>query len=94
LTCKASPDLDQIEEAVQLDGKNKDALSMRGSLELKRGEWGKAKETFKSIQQAENNDDTYAALSLVSGWQRQGQSRLCLDANPFYSMVVGGSIRY
>ena len=62
-----------------MDGKNKDALSMRGSLELKRGEWGKAKETFKSIQQADGNDDTYAALSLVSGWQRGGMNQTLAD---------------
>lgn len=61
----------QLDEAVQLDGRNHDALCMRGNLELQRGEWSKAKETFKAIQAAESNDDTYSALALVSGDPRR-----------------------
>ena len=57
----------QIDEVVQSDSTHRDALAMRGGLELERGDWNKAKDTFKSILQSTNNEDTYAALALVSG---------------------------
>lgn len=42
-----------------------DALSVRGSLELKADDWLKAKETYKSIQVADGKD-SYSTLALVT----------------------------
>ncbi|GAQ79163.1 hypothetical protein KFL_000250400 [Klebsormidium nitens] len=51
-----------------------------GALKL-RGEWGKAKETFKAIQAAESNDDTYSALALAN-WYLYAAERDEKDKDP------------
>ena len=41
-----------------------DGLSVRGNLELKSGDWIKAKDTFKEILDLKDGEDTYAMLAL------------------------------
>ncbi|KAJ0970982.1 hypothetical protein J5N97_018941 [Dioscorea zingiberensis] len=56
--------IDLIGEALKLDDKCPNALSMLGSLELKSDDWVKAKDTFRAAKDATDGKDSYATLSL------------------------------
>lgn len=57
--------LDFVGKALNVDEMNlADALSVRGNLEVKSGDWIKAKDTFKEILDLKDGDDTYAMLAL------------------------------
>ncbi|KFK39891.1 rna polymerase-associated protein ctr9 [Arabis alpina] len=51
-------------EALKVDDKNANALSLLGELELKNDDWVKAKETFRAASDATDGKDSYAILSL------------------------------
>ncbi|XWS26610.1 hypothetical protein CRYUN_Cryun26dG0045500 [Craigia yunnanensis] len=51
-------------EALKVNDKCPNALSMLGDLELKNDDWVKAKETFRSASDATDGKDSYAILSL------------------------------
>ena len=55
----------QIGDALKIDDKCPNALSMLGSLEFKNDDWVKAKETFRAARDATDGKDSYATLSLV-----------------------------
>jgi len=54
-----------VNEALKVDDKNPNALSLLGELELKNDDWVKAKETFRAANDATDGKDSYAILSLV-----------------------------
>lgn len=54
-----------MNEALKVDDKNPNALSLLGELELKNDDWVKAKETFRAANDATDGKDSYAILSLV-----------------------------
>ncbi|KAF9601089.1 hypothetical protein IFM89_016062, partial [Coptis chinensis] len=54
----------RIGEAIKVNEKCPDALSMLGALELKNDDWLKAKETFCAARKATDGKDSYYALSL------------------------------
>ncbi|KAF9619931.1 hypothetical protein IFM89_010242, partial [Coptis chinensis] len=56
-----------IGEAIKVNEKCPDILSMLGALELKNDDWLKAKETFRAAaaRKATDGKDSYYALSLV-----------------------------
>ncbi|KAL5703019.1 Protein CTR9 [Ranunculus cassubicifolius] len=56
--------IELTKEALKVNEKSQDALSILGSLELKSGDWVKAKETLVAARNAANGKDSYAALSL------------------------------
>ncbi|MFS7991242.1 putative RNA polymerase-associated protein Ctr9 [Helianthus anomalus] len=56
--------IELIHDALQMDGKNPDALCMLGDLELKNDDWLKAKDTFRAAKDASNGKDSYATLCL------------------------------
>ena len=56
----------QIGDALKVDEKSSNALSMLGNMELKADDWLKAKETFRIAQDVTGGKDSYATLSLVS----------------------------
>lgn len=55
----------QIHEALKIDDKYPNALTMLGDLELKSDDWVKAKDTFRAARDATNGKDSYSTLSLV-----------------------------
>lgn len=55
----------QIGDALKIDDKYPNALSMLGSLELENDDWVKAKETFRASRDATDGKDSYSTLSLV-----------------------------
>ncbi|KAL5714525.1 Protein CTR9 [Ranunculus cassubicifolius] len=56
--------MELIGEALKVNEKSPDALSMLASLELKNDDWVKAKETFRAAREATDGKDSYTALSL------------------------------
>ncbi|KAF9599832.1 hypothetical protein IFM89_001778 [Coptis chinensis] len=56
--------IELIGEAIKVNEKCPDALSMLGALELKNDDWLKAKETFRAAREATDGKDSYSALSL------------------------------
>ncbi|XP_022754797.1 protein CTR9 homolog isoform X1 [Durio zibethinus] len=56
--------IDLVNEALKVNDKCPNALSMLGDLELKNDDWVKAKETFRSASDATDGKDSYAILSL------------------------------
>ncbi|KAE8715263.1 Protein CTR9-like protein [Hibiscus syriacus] len=56
--------IELVNEALKVNGKCPNALSMLGDLELKNDDWVKAKETLRSASDATNGKDSYAILSL------------------------------
>lgn len=55
----------QVNDALKVNEKCANALSMLGDLELKNDDWVKAKETFRAGSEATDGKDSYSALSLV-----------------------------
>ncbi|KAG0490123.1 hypothetical protein HPP92_006986 [Vanilla planifolia] len=53
-----------IRDALKIDDKCPNALSMLGDLELKIDDWLKAKDTFRAAKDATDGKDSYATLSL------------------------------
>ncbi|PIA27250.1 hypothetical protein AQUCO_08200042v1 [Aquilegia coerulea] len=56
--------IELIGDALKVNDKSPDALSMLGALELKNDDWVKAKETFRAAKEATDGKDSYASLSL------------------------------
>ncbi|KAH9801934.1 protein CTR9-like [Citrus sinensis] len=56
----------KVNEALKVNGKYPNALSMLGDLELKNDDWVKAKETFRAASDATDGKDSYATLSLLN----------------------------
>lgn len=56
--------IELVNEALKVNDKCPNALSMLGDLELKNDDWVKAKETFRSASDATDGKDSYAILSL------------------------------
>ncbi|KAK8913860.1 hypothetical protein KSP39_PZI024157 [Platanthera zijinensis] len=56
--------IEMIQEALKVDDKFPNALSMLGDLELKSDDWLKAKDTFLAARNATNGKDSYSTLSL------------------------------
>uniref|UniRef100_A0A1J3CQK1 RNA polymerase-associated protein CTR9-like protein n=1 Tax=Noccaea caerulescens TaxID=107243 RepID=A0A1J3CQK1_NOCCA len=56
--------IELVNEALKVDDKNPNALSLLGELELKSDDWVKAKETFRAANDATDGKDSYAILSL------------------------------
>lgn len=56
--------IELVNEALKVNGKYPNALSMLGDLELKNDDWVKAKETFRAASDATDGKDSYATLSL------------------------------
>ncbi|KAH7572071.1 hypothetical protein ACOSP7_015084 [Xanthoceras sorbifolium] len=56
--------IELVNEALKVNGKYSNALSMLGDLELKNDDWVKAKETFRAASDATDGKDSYATLSL------------------------------
>ncbi|XP_058080007.1 protein CTR9 homolog [Magnolia sinica] len=56
--------IELIGEALKINDKCPDALSMLGSLELKSDDWVKAKDTLRAAREATDGKDSYATLSL------------------------------
>ncbi|CAK7352480.1 unnamed protein product [Dovyalis caffra] len=57
--------IELVNEALKVNDKCANALSMLGDLELKNDDWVKAKETFRAASEATDGKDSYATLSLV-----------------------------
>lgn len=55
----------QVNDALKVNEKSANALSMLGDLELKNDDWVKAKETFRAASEAADGKDSYSTLSLV-----------------------------
>lgn len=55
-----------MNDALKVNEKCPNALSMLGELELKNDDWVKAKETFRAASEAADGKDSYSTLSLVS----------------------------
>ncbi|KAF6139198.1 hypothetical protein GIB67_040345 [Kingdonia uniflora] len=53
-----------IRDALKVNEKNPNALSMLGSLELKSDDWVKAKDTIRAAGEATGGKDSYASISL------------------------------
>ncbi|KAH9801926.1 protein CTR9-like [Citrus sinensis] len=58
--------IELVNEALKVNGKYPNALSMLGDLELKNDDWVKAKETFRAASDATDGKDSYATLSLLN----------------------------
>ncbi|KAK1327237.1 hypothetical protein QJS10_CPA01g01086 [Acorus calamus] len=56
--------IDLIKDALKVDDKCPNALSMLGDLELKSDDWVKAKDTLRAAREAADGKDSYATLSL------------------------------
>ncbi|KAK8523258.1 hypothetical protein V6N13_113206 [Hibiscus sabdariffa] len=56
--------IELVNEALKVNNKCPNALSMLGDLELKNDDWVKAKETLRSASDATDGKDSYATLSL------------------------------
>ncbi|XP_042498406.1 protein CTR9 homolog [Macadamia integrifolia] len=56
--------IELIGDALKVDDKCPNALSMLGNLELKSDDWVKAKDTFRAARDATDGKDSYATLSL------------------------------
>ncbi|KAF2304094.1 hypothetical protein GH714_027132 [Hevea brasiliensis] len=56
--------IELVNDALKVNDKCPNALSMLGDLELKNDEWVKAKETFRAASEATDGKDSYAILSL------------------------------
>ncbi|XP_057971236.1 protein CTR9 homolog isoform X2 [Malania oleifera] len=56
--------IELVGEALKVNDKCPDALSMLGELELKNDDWVKAKDTFRAAREASDGKDSYATLSL------------------------------
>lgn len=56
--------IEMIHEALKIDDKYPNALTMLGDLELKSDDWVKAKDTFRAARDATNGKDSYSILSL------------------------------
>ncbi|KAJ6792120.1 protein CTR9-like protein [Iris pallida] len=56
--------IELVGDALKIDDKCPNALSMLGNLELKSDDWVKAKDTFRAAKDATNGKDSYATLSL------------------------------
>ncbi|GAV72784.1 TPR_1 domain-containing protein/TPR_11 domain-containing protein/TPR_12 domain-containing protein [Cephalotus follicularis] len=56
--------IELVNEALKVNDKFPNALSMLGDLELKNDDWVKAKETFRAANEVTDGKDSYAILSL------------------------------
>ncbi|KAL4613741.1 protein CTR9 homolog [Castanea sativa] len=56
--------IELVHDALKVNDKCPNALSMLGELELKNDDWVKAKETFRAASDATDGKDSYATLSL------------------------------
>ncbi|PKA61607.1 putative UDP-N-acetylglucosamine--peptide N-acetylglucosaminyltransferase SPINDLY [Apostasia shenzhenica] len=56
--------IELIQDALKIDDKYPNALSMLGDIELKSDDWVKAKDTFRAARDATEGKDSYATLSL------------------------------
>ncbi|KAF3439669.1 hypothetical protein FNV43_RR17947 [Rhamnella rubrinervis] len=56
--------IELVNDALKVNEKCPNALSMLGDLELKNDDWVKAKETFRAASEATEGKDSYATLSL------------------------------
>ncbi|PKU74043.1 hypothetical protein MA16_Dca011753 [Dendrobium catenatum] len=56
--------IEMIHEALKIDDKCPNALTMLADLELKSDDWVKAKDTFRAARDATNGKDSYSTLSL------------------------------
>lgn len=56
--------IEMIGDALKVNDKCPNAISMLGTLELKKDDWVKAKETFRAASEATDGKDSYATLSL------------------------------
>ncbi|KAM7256308.1 hypothetical protein ACFE04_012049 [Oxalis oulophora] len=56
--------IELVNEALKINEKCPNALSMLGDLELKNDDWVKAKETFRAASEATYGKDSYSTLSL------------------------------
>ncbi|KAK7328850.1 hypothetical protein VNO77_22976 [Canavalia gladiata] len=56
--------IELVNDALKVNDKCPNALSMLGELELKNDDWVKAKETLRAASDATNGKDSYATLSL------------------------------
>ncbi|XP_050216699.1 protein CTR9 homolog [Mercurialis annua] len=56
--------IELVNEALKVNDKCPNALSMLGDLELKNDDWVKAKETLRAASEATDGKDSYATLSL------------------------------
>ncbi|XP_010261923.1 PREDICTED: protein CTR9 homolog [Nelumbo nucifera] len=56
--------IELITDALKINDKCSNALSMLGNLELKGDDWVKAKDTFRAAREATDGKDSYATLSL------------------------------
>ncbi|OVA06840.1 Tetratricopeptide TPR-1 [Macleaya cordata] len=56
--------IELIGDALKVNDKCPNALSMLGNLELKSDDWVKAKDTFRAAREATDGKDSYATLSL------------------------------
>ncbi|KAL5995315.1 Protein CTR9 [Asimina triloba] len=56
--------IELVGDALKINDKCPDALSMLGILELKSDDWVKAKDTFRAAREATDGKDSYATLSL------------------------------
>uniref|UniRef100_A0A0D6R6J2 Uncharacterized protein n=1 Tax=Araucaria cunninghamii TaxID=56994 RepID=A0A0D6R6J2_ARACU len=66
--------LELIGDALKVDPRSSNALSMLGNMELKTDDWLKAKVTFKNAQDVTDGRDSYANLSL-GNWNYFAASR-------------------
>ncbi|XP_020207099.1 protein CTR9 homolog isoform X2 [Cajanus cajan] len=57
--------IELVNDALKVNDKCPNALSMLGELELKNDDWVKAKETLRAASDATDGKDSYATLSLV-----------------------------
>ncbi|PKI73713.1 hypothetical protein CRG98_005954 [Punica granatum] len=56
--------IELVNDALKVNDKCANALSMLGDLELKNDDWVKAKETFRAASEATGGKDSYSTLSL------------------------------
>lgn len=75
-------------EALKVNGKCPNALSMLGNLELKGDDWFKAKDTFRAAREATDGKDSYAAISLVRHARDVCTCKMC---EIFMHLSVDGS---
>uniref|UniRef100_A0A7N0ZW54 Uncharacterized protein n=1 Tax=Kalanchoe fedtschenkoi TaxID=63787 RepID=A0A7N0ZW54_KALFE len=61
---KIHSSMEMVSDALKVNEKCPTALAMLGSLELKKDDWVKAKETFRAASEATDGKDSYATLSL------------------------------
>lgn len=80
-----------MNEALKVDDKNPNALSLLGELELKNDDWVKAKETFRAANDATDGKDSYAILSLVYIFISISLMRFRINKNHHIKFLLGCS---